>query len=778
MDTPLNHHKLLASSIYREAEQSFQRLESRIQATETRLHGLLATLPQLVWFAASDGAITYFNQRWYEYTGLTAQESLGWEFLQALHPEDRYWFVQAKGAEGELSASVPPIPDPTLEVATATPIPGFGQMPYNTIQCRIRGADGTYRWFEGQRTPIHKEGGEVLEWVATYTLLTQPQQALAPLEPEHSTGSSFVEPPASRSMELASQRTINKPQPTHSWGSKQATYNTTALAQQNRPKVVNKLKLSQAIIWEAEPTTEQFTFVSQSAERLLGYPVQQWLNESDFWVSLLHPEDRQWTVALCRKKMSQGRDYEVEYRCIAADRRVVWLRDRACVVRDRQGQIYKRRGLMVDITLAKQAQDTLQTHSQYSVILAQLSQHLLASTDLATWMDTAVTLIAQTLGVEYCQILQLCPDGKALKLITGMGWHDKHLNTFIPATPKTPAGATLHSRQPVVIKDLHRETRFQQLAVLRDHNIVSGMSVMIQAASQSEDKGNGEDSADARPFGVFGVYTSRRRQFSQSDVAFLQAVANLLALAIGHQHREQHLSQVITQLQQTQDALDKRNAELEQFVYVASHDLKAPLRAIANLSQWIEEDISEQLNAENLQQMQLLRGRVHRLEGLIDGLLQYSRAGRLPAKPEPVDVTELLAQIIETLAPPPQFTIEVGAGMPTLVTERFLLEQVFTHLIDNGIKHHPDDTGTVKISVQDHGNVYEFAVADDGAGIALRFQERIFGIFQTLQARDEVENTGVGLAIVKRIVDSKGGIIRLSSQEGQGATFYFTWPKS
>jgi signal transduction histidine kinase len=142
-----------------------------------------------------------------------------------------------------------------------------------------------------------------------------------------------------------------------------------------------------------------------------------------------------------------------------------------------------------------------------------------------------------------------------------------------------------------------------------------------------------------------------------------------------------------------------------------------------------------------------------------------------------VDVEALLKQVIEELSPPAQFTIEVAPGMPTLVTELLLLQQVFTHLIGNAIKHHPQSDGKVKISVREQPDFYEFAVADNGAGIAPQFHDKVFVIFQTLQARDRVENTGVGLAIAKRIVESQGGSIRLESQEGQGATFRFTWPK-
>ena len=241
--------------------------------------------------------------------------------------------------------------------------------------------------------------------------------------------------------------------------------------------------------------------------------------------------------------------------------------------------------------------------------------------------------------------------------------------------------------------------------------------------------------------------------------------------------RAEELNYLLAVLAQTNAALEKRNQELDQFAYVASHDLKAPLRAIANLSHWIEEDLSDILTEDTQHQMNLLRGRVHRMEALINGLLQYSRVGRLETPKVTVSVATLLADVIDLLAPPETFTIEIEPNMPTLVTHRLPLEQVFSNLLSNAIKHHPRTDGKVQISVQDKGSFYEFAVADDGSGIAPQYHEKVFGIFQTLEARDKTENTGIGLAIVKKIVEGQGGTIRLESQEGQGATFRFTWPK-
>lgn len=241
--------------------------------------------------------------------------------------------------------------------------------------------------------------------------------------------------------------------------------------------------------------------------------------------------------------------------------------------------------------------------------------------------------------------------------------------------------------------------------------------------------------------------------------------------------RAAELSRTTAVLAQTTAILKKRNQELDQFAYVVSHDLKAPLRAIANLSTWIEEDLGDKLTDDTQHQMNLLRGRVHRMEALIEGLLQYSRVGRIKNAKESVNVSKLLGEIIDSLAPPPTFTVEVSPEMPVLFTERLPLGQVFSNLIGNAIKHNHRADGRVQISVQDLGDFYEFAIADNGPGIAPQYHEKIFVIFSTLEARDKVENTGIGLSLVKKIVEDRGGTIQVESSEGEGATFRFTWPK-
>ncbi|RKH73696.1 PAS domain-containing sensor histidine kinase [Corallococcus aberystwythensis] len=233
------------------------------------------------------------------------------------------------------------------------------------------------------------------------------------------------------------------------------------------------------------------------------------------------------------------------------------------------------------------------------------------------------------------------------------------------------------------------------------------------------------------------------------------------------------------ELMRLTQALEQSNRELDQFAYVASHDLKAPLRGIANLAEWLKEEVGTNLTAEAQEFITRLHGRVHRMEALIDGILTYSRAGKVN-EPGPVDTGALIKEVVELLAPPPEVELTVQPGGPTVSAERVKLQQVFLNLIGNAIKftrlHRPDPR--IQVTWRDAGEQYEFTVADNGAGIAPEFHERIWGIFQTLESRDKVEGTGIGLSVVRKIVETRGGRAWVDSVQGEGATFHFTWPKA
>jgi signal transduction histidine kinase len=222
--------------------------------------------------------------------------------------------------------------------------------------------------------------------------------------------------------------------------------------------------------------------------------------------------------------------------------------------------------------------------------------------------------------------------------------------------------------------------------------------------------------------------------------------------------------------------LERKNRELDQFAYVVSHDLKAPLRGIDNVCQWIEEDMEKELSPEMKHYLGIMRGRVHRLEDLINGLLEYARIGRVKRIVQKIDVKELLNEV-EDLVVPPGFVVKQKGDMPVINGEKLRLEQVLVNLLSNAVKHHHRNDGIIIVGVEDEGEFYKFTVQDDGPGISPEYHEKIFGIFQTLRERDSKESTGVGLAIVKKIIDDQKGTITVRSNPGEGAVFEFRWPK-
>jgi PAS domain S-box-containing protein len=229
---------------------------------------------------------------------------------------------------------------------------------------------------------------------------------------------------------------------------------------------------------------------------------------------------------------------------------------------------------------------------------------------------------------------------------------------------------------------------------------------------------------------------------------------------------------------QTQE-LEKTNSDLERFVFVASHDLKAPLRGIDSLVGWIVEDLEELdivLPKDTEGNLRMLSGRVRRMENLLDGLLEYARLGNNNTEVESVDVRELVLNVVDLLSLPEGFRIEIPDKMPVFKTEKVSLEQVFRNLIGNAVKHHDLDNGLVVISVTKNDDLYHFSLEDDGAGIAPEFHDKIFIMFQTLKPRDQVEGSGMGLAMVKKEVDLHGGTVGVESVPGErGSKFHFSW---
>lgn len=224
--------------------------------------------------------------------------------------------------------------------------------------------------------------------------------------------------------------------------------------------------------------------------------------------------------------------------------------------------------------------------------------------------------------------------------------------------------------------------------------------------------------------------------------------------------------------------LEITNKELDKFAYIVSHDLKAPLRAIGNLSCWIEEDLGKDCSPELRQHFDLIKGRVARMESLINGILEYSRVNRRRSPEEVIELKTLIKEITEFITTNNSaLEIQIDDDMPLVCADKIKLQQVFSNLISNAIKYNDKDKPWIRISCSEEEAQWKFSVEDNGPGIEPQYHERVFVIFQTLQPRDVVESTGVGLAIVKKIIEEQNGKIWIESAKGKGAKFVFTIPK-
>lgn len=240
----------------------------------------------------------------------------------------------------------------------------------------------------------------------------------------------------------------------------------------------------------------------------------------------------------------------------------------------------------------------------------------------------------------------------------------------------------------------------------------------------------------------------------------------LLAEAETHQQALAHSNQ----------ALEQSNEELDRFAYIASHDLRAPLRTIDAMTQFLEEDIGEKLEGNSREFMRLIRSRVGRLDNLLTDLLAYSRVGRKEGKAEWLDLEEVVRHNAELYLPEDRFTLLIETPLPKLFVPKAQLDLVCRNLLMNAVKHHDRPEGNVTVSAEqnDHETVITFS--DDGPGIAPEFHERIFEMFSTLKPRDEVEGSGMGLALVKKSMQSVQGDVDIVPGEGRGAQFRLIYP--
>ncbi len=232
------------------------------------------------------------------------------------------------------------------------------------------------------------------------------------------------------------------------------------------------------------------------------------------------------------------------------------------------------------------------------------------------------------------------------------------------------------------------------------------------------------------------------------------------------------------ELRRSNAKLEQTNADLNDFVYTASHDLRAPLTGIATVAQWILQDDAT-LTIETRDRLALIGRRIDRMKRLLSDIRDYARTGEIDETPgAPLSAAALVNEVVAVSHIPPGFSVTCDPSLATVQVHRRPLEQVLHNLINNAIKHHDRDTGSVTVSVKVNGPWLRFSVIDDGPGIPAEYRKVIFEMFQTLKPRDEKEGSGMGLALVRKLVGSMGGTCAVEPVGERGSLFWFEWPLS
>ncbi len=400
------------------------------------------------------------------------------------------------------------------------------------------------------------------------------------------------------------------------------------------------------------------------------------------------------------------------------------------------------------------SEQALRARERRHAATATLGMRALETDDLGVVMDEAVEVLADALELEYAKVLELLPDGEALLLRAGVGWHDGLVgNARVSSGVESQAGYTLLSGRPVIVQDLAREQRFRGPPLLVEHGVVSGMSVVIHGRDQ--------------PYGALGVHTAQRRPFSLDDVNFLQAVANVLAAAIEQKRLREELveAEALRQSDQLKSAL----------LRAVSHDVRSPLTTIVAAAEALQSRSADSTASEFVA---LVVSESSRLANLVDKLLDVARleAGAATPRREWCSLDEILEAALDQLhADGDDFRISVPEDLPLVCVDGAQLERVFGNLFENASRFSDGQPIEVHASAVD-GKVL-VRVSDRGPGVPEGERERIFQPFFRREApRTRNGGSGLGLAIAKGFIDANGGRIWVERADGGGAAFAVELP--
>jgi PAS domain S-box-containing protein len=510
-------------------------------------------------------------------------------------------------------------------------------------------------------------------------------------------------------------------------------------------------------------------YVSPQVEKLLGYPRDEFLKDPEFWKKILHAEDYERVMAANREGTNTGVPFNMEYRLITRDRRVIWVKDEAKLVRDDHGKPQYWLGVWTDITALKQAEeeqaDLVSVMTKRNIQLqtaAEVSRAASSILDLNKLLPAVVHLICTHFDYYYVGIF-LVDESKAwaiLSAATGeIGEQMLKAGHRLKVEGSSMIGWCIQNRQARIALDVGEDAvRFKN-----PYLPLTRSEIALPLIAHGE------------PIGAMTIQSTLPAAFSRVDVTALQSMADQMANTIEN-------ARLFTERVSLIGELETRNAELEQFTYTVSHDLRSPLVTIRGFLGYLRQDAASNDMLRFDKDLNRISNAVDRMQLLLNDLLELSRIGRVINPSESVPFGDVVAEAVELLhGPLEKHNVKLIAhkNFPNIFGDHARLVEVLQNLINNAAKFmgdQPQPTVEIGMDSDDANQMPVFFVRDNGIGIDPQYHDRIFGLFNRLDP--SVEGTGIGLALVKRIIEMHGGRIWIESKPGEGSTFYFTLPRN
>lgn len=455
-------------------------------------------------------------------------------------------------------------------------------------------------------------------------------------------------------------------------------------------------------------------------------------------------------------KMINGEidDFIMKKQFLTKDERVVWGKTQVAAVRDDDGEIKYEVSMVEDITEELKQGALLEA-------LNNLMASILGKTNMyeIAWEITKNTI--GLLGFEDCVIYLLDKEKGELNQIAAYGEklssENEIVNKIIIPLGKGIVGTVAQTGIAEIISDTSKDKRY----IIDDKVRLSEISVPIIAENEI--------------IGVIDSEHSSKGFFTDDHLKTLQTIASLAATQLKSALSLQLREKAEREKEQVMKDLQKSNQELNDFAHVVSHDLKSPLRSMNTLVNWIKEDSKEFASEEVNQNFDMLLRRIDRMDLMINGILNYASIDKVDKVEKKIDLGVVVDDILDSIYIPDHFTVTVKKKLPIVKGDSYKLIQLFQNLISNAVKYSDKEKGIIKIDCTSKGKFWKFSVSDNGIGIPKKYQEKIFQVFQVLEESED--STGVGLSIVKKVVDFYNGEVWVESEVGKGTTFYFTLPK-